>query len=354
MDMSLDGLYSMWDRIKRRFRGWQFGSKAQLAFLEDFSTLVGDGIPANRAIEMMSLLGRGVNREVALSIAEKIAEGRSLADGMRDWFAINIVEIIRVGEEGGALVETTKSAIKSLGQRSGALSAFFAAVTYPLMVIAISCGLIVYLNNSVFVQFKLIKPVEEWPQAGRELIDIARIIEDWWWFVVALIIAVVISLRISMANYVGELRPLLDKFPPFSFYRRFVSSQFMETLGLLIANGVVFKNALKVMEYQATPYLSSHLMMMEHLLGTGKGNVADVLSTGLISDSDIMRLRVLAEVKGFEHGLIRMGVHGSEQNIQTVKLISKIVGGILLVIGGILVVLIARGIYLTGMSMGSV
>ena len=93
-------------------------------------------------------------------------------------------------------------------------------------------------------------------------------------------------------------------------------------------------------------------MMMEHLLGMGKGNVADVLSTGLISESDVLRLRVMAEVKGFEHGLIRMGVHGSEQNLQTVKTIAKIVGGILLLTGGSMVILIARGIYLTGMSMG--
>lgn len=124
-------------------------------------------------------------------------------------------------------------------------------------------------------------------------------------------------------------------------------------MGLLVANGVVFKNAIKVMQYQAAPYLSSHLVMMEHLLGMGKGNVADVLSTGLISESDVLRLRIMAEVKGFEHGLIRMGVHGSEQNIQTVKTIAKIVGGILLVVGGSMVVLIARGIYLTGMAMGS-
>lgn len=353
MDIGLESLYLIWSKIKKTVRHWQFGNKAQLAFLEDFYTLINDGIPANRAIEMMATLGQGVSREVALSIGEKISEGQALADGMRDWFAINIVEIIHVGEEGGALVETTKSAIKTLGQRSGALGALFGAITYPLMVISISCFLIVYLNNSVFVQFKLIKPVDQWPPAGQQLIYIANLIEDWWWLVVTAIIAITISLRISMNNYVGELRPLLDKIPPFSLYRRFVASQFLETLGLLVANGVVFKNAIKVMQYQAAPYLSSHLVMMEHLLGMGKGNVADVLSTGLISESDVLRLRIMAEVKGFEHGLIRMGVHGSEQNIQTVKTIAKIVGGILLVVGGSMVVLIARGIYLTGMAMGS-
>ena len=91
---------------------------------------------------------------------------------------------------------------------------------------------------------------------------------------------------------------------------------------------------------------------MEHFLGMGKANIADVLSTGLIDDADILRLRVMAEVKGFEHGLVRMGVRGSEQTTQTLKIISKILGGILLAVGAFLIIIIIRGIYLTGMSMG--
>ncbi len=146
---------------------------------------------------------------------------------------------------------------------------------------------------------------------------------------------------------------MLDNIPPFSLYKRFVASRLLETLGLLVANGVVFKNALKVMQYQSNPYITSHLILMEHLLGMGKGNISDVLETGLISRSDILRLRVMAEVKGFEHGLIRMGIRGSAQNIKVVNLIAKIIGGILLVVGAYLIVKIVQGIYLTGMAMGS-
>jgi type II secretory pathway component PulF len=344
---------SLLDSIGQHLKRMQFGNKAQLAFLEDLYVLVNDGIPANRAIEMMAQVTTGLSRDVALSIGQKISEGQPLAEGMRDWFAVNIVEIIRVGEEGGALVETTKSAINTLTQHSGAWGALIKAISYPLMVICLACAIIVYLDNSVFQQFKDIKPIEQWPQAGRDLLTLGSIIQVWWWLVILFIVLFIIGLRIMMANYVGELRSLLDKFPPFSLYRRFVAARFLETLGLLVANGVVFKNALKVMQYQSNPYLTSHLVMMEHLLGMGKGNISDVLDTGLISEADILRLRVMAEVKGFEHGLVRMGVMGSEQNIKIVNLIAKITGGILLTVGAYLIITIVRGIYLTGMAMGS-
>lgn len=343
----------LFNKGMQRIRHMQFGNKAQLAFLEDFYLLVNDGIPANRAIEMMAQVTTGLTREVALSIAQKISEGQPLAEGMRDWFAVNVIEIIRVGEAGGALNQTIKSAINTMSQRSGALSAFISAISYPLIVMIMACGVIVYLDTSVFVQFKAIKPVDQWPQAGRDLLNVANFIENWWWLAILFVVAIAIALRVAMNNYTGEFRPLLDRFPPFSLYRRFVAARFMETLGLLVANGVVFKNAIKVMLYQANPYLASHLVSMEHLLGMGRGNVADVLSTGLIDEADVMRLRVMAEVKGFEHGLIRMGVRGAEQSTKTVKLISRIIGGLFLAAGAYLIIVIIKGIYLTGMSMGT-
>lgn len=343
---------SIGNYITHRFKRMQFGNKAQLAFLEDLHLLVQDGIPANRAIEMMAQATTGITRDVALSLAQTISEGQPLADGMRDWFAVNIVEIIRVGEEGGALNETLRSAIKTLGEQTGAIGAVVSAITYPIVVIVMACIIIVYLKNQVFVQFQQIKPIEQWPEAGRDFMNLATLIQYWWWIVVLAIIAIIIILRRLMNNYVGELRPILDKFPPFNLYRRFAAARLMETLGLLVANGVVFKNAIKVMQYQANPYIALHLVTMEHLMAMGKGNIADVLTTGLIAEKDILRLRVMAEVKGFEHGLIRMGVLGGEQSLKTLKLISKIIGGALLAVGAFLIISIVRGIYLTGMAMG--
>jgi type II secretory pathway component PulF len=340
------------DKISTGFKRFQFGAKAQLAFLEDLYVLVHDGIPPNRAIDMMTQVTTGISQDVAYTLTHKISEGQALAEGMKDWFAPNIIEIIRVGEEGGALAETMKSAINTLSQSSSSLSAFIGAIAYPMLVIAMACAIIIYLNDSVFIQFKNIKPMDQWPPAGRELVDIAELIKYWWWIVVLGIFGIIMVTRKLLTNYVGELRPVLDMVPPFSLYRRMAAARVMETLGLLVANGVVFKNAIKVMQYQANPYVASHLVMMEHLLSAGKGNVADVLTTGLIENKDVLRLKVMAEVKGFEHGLVRMGVHGSEQTTKTLKAIGKLFGGLLLGVGAFLIMIIIRGIFLTGMSMG--
>lgn len=349
----LSDLKSIIDGVVESSKHAQFGNKAQLHFLEDFYLLVNDGIPANRAIEMMSHVTRGLTREVALNISMKISEGLPLADGMAEWFSPNVVEIIRVGESGGALVQTVKSAINALSQRGVAIGSFITALAYPLLVLIMACSVIVYLNTSVFVQFRSIKPEEQWPEAGRRLVWLADFIQSWWWLAAVVIVGVGIFLVRQMANYTGPFRETLDEYPPFSFYRRFMAARVLETLGLLVANGVVFKSALRVMQYQANPYLSMHLLKMEQLLGTGKSNIADVLATGLIDDQDLMRLRVMAEVKGFEHGLVRMGVRGAEEATAMLKFIARIIGGLFLVAGGAMILMIMQGIYMTGMAMGS-
>lgn len=354
MDITIEGLKNSAERVNRAFKHLQFGNKKQLAFLEDLYLLINDGIPANRAVDMMSQVTTGLTREVAMSLSHKIAQGQPLAEGMREWFSSNVVEIVRVGESGGALAQTLKSAINMLSQQGVAIGSFIGAMAYPLLVIVIACAVIIYLKNSVFVQFELIKPIAQWPEAGRRLIFIANLIQYWWWIVLLSILGIGVILRWLMINYVGELRQYLDTVPPFSFYKQLAAARLLETLGLLVSNGVVFKSAIKVMQYQASPYMLSHLVTMEHLLSMGKTNIADVLDTGLVDQQDLMRLRVMAEVKGFEHGLIRMGVRGAEQATSTLKLISRIVGGTFLALGALLIIAIIQGIYLTGMSMGTV
>jgi type II secretory pathway component PulF len=340
------------NRFSSYMKHVSFGNKKQLAFLEDLYVLINDGIPANRAIEMMSQVTTGITKEVAVTLGNKISEGQPLAEGMKEWFSPNVVEIIRVGEAGGALAQTIKSAINMLSQQGVAMGAFAGAIAYPMIVIIMGCAIVLYLKGGVFEQFKQIKPISQWPDAGKQLLALADFIQSYWWTVIVFIILLVIALKWLFNNYIGDIRPFLDKYPPFSFYRKMAAARLLETLGLLVSNGVVFKSALKVMQYQANPYVGSHLSQMEALLAKGKSNIADVLDTGLVEHSDLMRLRVMAEVKGFEHGLVRMGVRGTEEATKTLKVISKVVGGILLSLGGVIIIMLIRGIFMTGMAMG--
>ena len=55
-------------------------------------------------------------------------------------------------------------------------------------------------------------------------------------------------------------------------------------------------------------------------------NIAEVLDTGLISKADIIRLRIIAKGRGFEHALTRLGQLSATRNLKNVTLAAKVIG----------------------------
>lgn len=335
-----------------KFQKIQFSSKEQQSFLEDVSVLVNDGVPAGYAVEMVGRIAKkGVSKEVARAIVQKIAEGKGLADGMEGWFSIPVVELVRAGERGGTLGETLAFAARSLGQSNSVISDFISHLIYPLAVIVMGCAVTLFVNRTVFKQFMSIKPLNQWPQNGQDLVAFAHFIEDYWWLVILTVVVVIFALARMYRDYTGELRKVIDRLPVLSIYRKLVAARFMETLGMLVANGIAFKQAIKIIEFNTTPYLASHLLQMEYRLGAGKLNIAEVLDTGLIDQGDILRLQAVANAKGVEQALVRLGKHATEQGEKMIRLTGKILGGILLALGGGLAAFMIMSIYAVGSSL---
>ncbi len=345
--MQLPSLKQLEQLLKYRL----FTTAQQQAFLEDIAMLVEDGVIVNQAVETIAKSSAGLPVEVANSILVRLAEGKQFADGMRNWFADSVVEIVRAGEEGGTLAASMQAAAKTLTQRSAAIVSLLNSLTYPLIILVLGLVVTVFVKNSVFDSFAAIKPVSQWPSNGQTVMALADFVQYWWWVVLLITIGLLVGISYLLRNYIGGLRPGLDQVPVLSMYRKLTAARFMGTLGLLISNGVILKKALKILQRNANPYLASHLLAMEYRLSGGKENMAEVLDTGLLDENDLMRLRVIAKGKGFEHALIRQGRKAAEQGMQSVQVTGRILGAILLVSGGGLAAFIVVSIYSIGATL---
>lgn len=320
----------------------------QQVLLEDVAALIEDGVPLSQAIDMLAKLTSGLTNEVVKSIALKIAEGRPMAEGLAGWYPSHVVEIIRAGEEGGALAKTLATATKLLSQKNTALASMVSALAYPLVVIGMGFAVTVFVNRSVFKEFSAIKPITTWPSNAQFVVWLGQSIENYWFWAILISILACIGLGQLLRNYIGEGRQWLDVVPGLALYRKLMAARFMETLGLLITNGVVFKKALKIMQHNANPYLAWHLLTMEFKLGGGRQNIAEVLDTGLIDKADLVRLRVIAQGRGFEQALLRQGQRASEQGLQKIKTSTKTVSALLLALGAMLAAFLITSVYSVG------
>lgn len=335
--------------IKKRYQKLRFSRKQQLAFLEDISILIKDGVSAPHAIETVQEINKnGPQAYVAKIMLQGIAEGKRISESMEGWFSPTIVEIIRSGEEGGTLVKTMSAAILSLAQQSSALTSFFGSTIYPFTVFFMACGVSIFLKHSVFDSFTLIKPVETWPENGQTLMAAATFLEGWWWLLILIVVGIYVLITQILTKVTGNIRYFIDDIPFLSLYRSYSAASFMETLGLLLMNGVPFKNALSIIQRNATKYVRWHISMMHLLLSEGKENIADVLATNMIQDEDLMRLKVMAKGKGLPQALLNLGGQALKRNTKKLKLSGRLFGGMLLAIDMLLVMFMIFAVYGVG------
>lgn len=337
--------------IKQRAKYHLFTIPQKQAFLEDFASLVEDGIQVNRVAEIISKTAGGLVSEVANSVLAKLAEGKQIADGLRGWFPDPIIEVLQTGEEGGTLQQSMRVAAEAVARHSNALAILINTLLYPLIILTLSLFLTVFINHSVFNSFEAIKPIAAWPANGQSAVFFANFIQGWWWMVLILIVAGFWGTFRMLHVYVGEFRVGIDHFPVLSLYRKFSAARFMETLGLLISNGVVFKKALKILQRSANPYLASHLLTMEYRLSGGKENIAEVLDTGLLNKHDLMRLRVIAQGKGIEHALVRSGHKAATDTMEALNIICRMTGALLLVFSAGLAAFLVFAVYSVGATL---
>lgn len=338
----------MFDEFQHKIKTLFFTRKQQQAFLEDISTLIEDGVPANAAIQAVADIATGTMKEVADAILEKIAEGKLIADGMQGWFPQAIVEIIRAGEEGGTLTENMSAAARALLQQSKGLGSLVNSLVYPLTVVIMGLAVSVFVKHSVFVNFANIKPVAGWPTNGQILLNVATFVENWWWVILLVTVGVILLIARLLQELTGDIRKFIDTLPFFSLYRDITASRFMETLGLLLSNGIILKRALSIMRYKSSHYLAWHIYNMEFRLSGGRENIAEVLDTGLIPKNDITRLRIIAKGKGFEHALVRLGRLTADRTTRNIDATGKVMGMTLLGLGATWAAFMIFAIYNVG------
>jgi type IV pilus assembly protein PilC len=340
----------MWDKFQIKFQQLLFTVKEQQAFLEDVAALVEDGVPLKQTLEIYIKLNTDASRTLAESMLRQISQGKPVADGMTGWFPPAIVEIIRAGEEGGMLAKVLKAAAASLTRREGTVSALFSVMIYPVVVMTMALGVSVFINHTIFDSFREITPADKWPQNAQLLAAISTFLQHWWWLLILTILILLFLFARFLQGYIGDLRPALDKLPIWSLYRKMQAGQLMETLGMLLSNGLIMKKTLKILQVHASPYVASHLILMEHRLGAGRDNIADVLDTGLIAEGDLARLRLIAQSKGFEEALVRQGRRAADEGAKSVQTTGRITAGVLLALSAMYAVFMITAVYSVGFS----
>lgn len=224
---------------------------------QQLANLLRAGMPLTLALNSMSSLGsKGIPGAASQLLKQDVMEGKSLSDAMTRQpgvFPDIVVNIVRAGEQSGALEEVLRRQASHFERFAEVQSRFKSALVYPAVVFSVGVMLVVFFMTFMLPKFMALFEGMNVPLPGstQMLIRISRFTGTYWWLFP--LVAVMGYVLFTRYRATPSGRRKLDHFqmrvPIFGkIVRLNLFGQFSRTLATLLQNGVPVLNALKITE----------------------------------------------------------------------------------------------------------
>jgi len=315
--------------IQRLFNRQRRPKLQELAtFTEQLSNLLKSGMPLTVALNSMTHLdSKGIPPEVARQLRQDVMEGRALSDAMTKQpliFTDMYVNMVRAGEQSGALVEVLRRLSGHFSRFAEVQSKFKSALIYPAVVACVGVLIIAF-----FMSFMLPKFMEIFlsmkvplPLSTQLLIGLSNFFGNYWWLLLLLAIGVWVIFMRFKATTKG--RRTIDgwklRAPVFGRVIRLnLFGQFARTLGTLLQNGVSVLAALRIVEEVIPNVIIKEAIAQTREAVTDGKTIAEPLARGKIFPQLMIDLLRIGEETGDVPGALQ-NVADTYENELTISL----------------------------------
>jgi len=287
-----------------------------LAITRELATLLGAGLPLDRALEI--LIGLASAEPVAVllqTIRDSVRGGKSLSQALdmhRDIFSRFYVNIVRAGEAGGALGVVLSRLAETMERNKELRESVVSALIYPTILIFVAVASIMVLLVFVVPTFQ-----QTFQQAGKALplptqivILVGTNLRQYWWAMLLGVIALTWLFRRHLkrpeARYRWDRRllraPLLG-----DLLAKVEVARFARTLATLLGNGVTLLAGLSIVkETMTNTVLANALDGVVTRLREGKGFGRPLIETGIYPRLATQMILVGEESGRLEEMLVRV------------------------------------------------
>ncbi|MCC7376648.1 MAG: type II secretion system F family protein [Verrucomicrobiales bacterium] len=226
-------------------------------YSQQLANLLKSGMPLTVALNSMTHLEtKGIPSEVSRQLKQDVMEGKSLSDAMSRQsrvFTELYVNMVRAGEQSGALVEVLRRLGAHFERFAEVQSKFISALIYPAIVAMVGVGVIVFFMAVMLPKFMTIFEGMEskLPTSTLMVISMSHFFSQYWWLILGLVVATWVIINRYRATEGGRRTldlwklkaPVIGKVVRLNLF-----GQFCRTLSTLLGNGVPVLTALKISE----------------------------------------------------------------------------------------------------------
>jgi type II secretory pathway component PulF len=226
-------------------------------FTNQLANLLNSGMPLTVALNSMThLQTKGIPANVSRDLKQEVTEGRALSDAMVRQpriFSDLYVNMVRAGESSGSLVEVLRRMATHFQTFANVQAKFKSAMIYPVMVICVGIGLVVFFMTVMMPKFtEIFNGFNiELPLPTQFLIATSHLFTSYWWVLIGAVFLLFAAFKRFQSSETGgrKLDEWSMKIPVLgNVIRVNLFGQFARTLGTLLHNGVPVLTALKITE----------------------------------------------------------------------------------------------------------
>lgn len=226
-------------------------------FANQLANLLRAGMPLTAALNSMTYVGsKGIPTNVSRQLKQDVVEGKSLSEAMSRQpviFSNMFINMVRSGEQSGALVEVLKRLAAHYERFAEVQSKFKSSMVYPTVVVIVGLAVIFFFMTVMMPKFmEIFKSMNApLPPSTKFLMDSSTFFKHYWWAVLIGIFTVIMLFRRYIQSVRGRLAwdrwkmnaPVIG-----NAVRMNLFAQFSRTLSTLMQNGVPVLVALKITE----------------------------------------------------------------------------------------------------------
>jgi type IV pilus assembly protein PilC len=256
--------------------GAKVKSKVLMIFTRQLATLIDSGLPLLRGL---TVLGRQepnpVMKKTINTLADSVQTGSTFSESLQQYpkiFNKLYVNMVKAGELGGVL-ELVLNRLAEYQEKAQKLkNKIVAAMVYPLIVMIIAVGIMVFLMTVIVPKFEkifedMLGSRDKLPDLTKAVIGFSRWMQNNILIIFALIAALIVLWQFVKNTKGG--RRVIDsmklKLPLFGdVQRKSAISRFSRTLGTLVTSGVPILQALNITRETAGNVIISNAINKVH------------------------------------------------------------------------------------------
>lgn len=327
-----------------------------IVFSRQMYTLSRAGIPIIRAINGLADSTKSERfARVLRRISESLESGRSLAESLRqhpDVFSSLYVAIIQVGENSGRLDEAFLQMARHLETDKETRDRVKTALRYPTMVLVAISAAIAIINVWVIPRFASVFDAfnAELPWATKLLIGVSDFSVNYWPHILLLLIAAIAGatwyVRTERGRYKWDKHKL--RIPIFGdIILRATLARFARSFAMSMRSGVPLIQALTAVSRAVdNDFVGSRVLMMRNGIERGESLTRTAATTSLFTPLVLQMLAVGEETGQVDDMMEEVAGFYEREVDYDLKQLSSYIEPILIVGIGVLVLILALGVFL--------